>query len=34
MNITDMQNEVDQWITQFEEEYWHPLVLLARLTKK
>jgi len=34
MNITDMQNEVDQWITQFEEEYWHPLVLLARLTEE
>jgi len=34
MNITDMQKEVDQWITRFEEEYWHPLVLLARLTEE
>ena len=33
MNITDMQNEVDQWIIQFEEEYWHPLVL-RRLTEE
>jgi len=34
MNITDMQKEVDKWITQFEEGYWPPLVILARLTEE
>lgn len=34
MNITDMQNEVDKWINRFEEGYWPPLVLLARLTEE
>lgn len=34
MEIKDMQNEVDKWIGQFEEGYWHPLSMLARLTEE
>lgn len=29
-----MQAEVDSWIGQFEEGYWHPLSMLARLTEE
>ena len=29
-----MQAEVDRWISQFEEGYWHPLSMLARLTEE
>lgn len=29
-----MQAEVDAWINQFEEGYWHPLSMLARLTEE
>nr|WP_269438057.1 nucleotide pyrophosphohydrolase [Phosphitispora fastidiosa] len=29
-----MQQEVDQWIGQFEEGYWHPLSMLARMTEE
>ncbi len=34
MDIKDMQAEVDQWIGQFEEGYWHPLSMLARMTEE
>lgn len=34
MDIKDMQNEVDRWISQFEEGYWHPLSMLARMTEE
>jgi len=34
MDITDMQREVDNWIGQFEEGYWPPLAMLARLTEE
>ena len=34
MDIKDMQKEVDDWISQFEEGYWHPLSMLARLTEE
>lgn len=34
MEIKDMQREVDRWISQFEEGYWHPLSMLARLTEE
>ncbi|MCG9966674.1 nucleotide pyrophosphohydrolase [Pelotomaculum terephthalicicum JT] len=34
MDIKEMQNEVDQWISQFEEGYWNPLSMLARLTEE
>jgi NTP pyrophosphatase (non-canonical NTP hydrolase) len=34
MNLVDMQSEVDQWIARFEEGYWSPLALLARLTEE
>lgn len=34
MNIKEMQMEVDAWIGQFEEGYWHPLSMLARLTEE
>lgn len=29
-----MQAQVDAWIGQFEEGYWHPLSMLARLTEE
>lgn len=34
MDIRDMQREVDQWIGQFEEGYWQPLSMLARLIEE
>ncbi|MCL6558114.1 MAG: nucleotide pyrophosphohydrolase [Firmicutes bacterium] len=34
MNIRELQAEVDAWINQFEEGYWHPLTLLARLIEE
>ncbi|MEW6183074.1 MAG: nucleotide pyrophosphohydrolase [Bacillota bacterium] len=34
MKIRDMQAEVDAWISQFEEGYWQPLTLLARLMEE
>lgn len=34
MELKDMQKEVDDWITQFEEGYWSPLSMLARLTEE
>lgn len=34
MEIKEMQQEVDKWIKQFEEGYWHPLSILARLTEE
>ncbi len=34
MDINAMQKEVDQWINQFEEGYWQPLSMLARLSEE
>lgn len=34
MEVKEMQAEVDRWISQFEEGYWHPLSMLARLTEE
>jgi len=34
LEIKDMQTEVDSWISQFEEGYWHPLTMLARMTEE
>ncbi|MCL4440877.1 MAG: nucleotide pyrophosphohydrolase [Eubacteriales bacterium] len=34
MEIKDMQKEVDDWISQFEEGYWQPLSMLARMTEE
>ncbi len=34
MEIKEMQREVDMWIGQFEEGYWNPLSMLARLTEE
>lgn len=34
MEIREMQKEVDNWIGQFEEGYWQPLSILARLTEE
>lgn len=34
MDIKEMQKEVDCWIGQFEEGYWSPLSMLARLTEE
>lgn len=34
MDIKEMQREVDSWIGQFEEGYWTPLSMLARLMEE
>lgn len=34
MSLKEMQGDVHQWISQFEEGYWHPLSMLARLTEE
>jgi len=34
LNIREMQQEVDRWISQFEEGYWPPLAMLARLIEE
>lgn len=34
MQVKEMQREVDAWIGQFEEGYWHPLSMLACLTEE
>lgn len=34
MEIKKMQAEVDAWISQFDEGYWQPLAMLARLSEE
>jgi NTP pyrophosphatase (non-canonical NTP hydrolase) len=34
MSFSDAQQQVDAWISQFEEGYFHPLTNLARLTEE
>lgn len=34
MELKEAQQRVDEWISQFEEGYWPPLVNLARLTEE
>lgn len=34
MDISEAQRRVDEWISQFEEGYWPPLVNLARLVEE
>ncbi len=34
MELKEAQSRVDDWIGQFEEGYWPPLVNLARLTEE
>ena len=34
MDLRDAQQRVDEWIGQFEEGYWPPLVNLARLVEE
>ena len=34
MSFSDAQRDVDAWISQFEEGYWEPLSLLARITEE
>ena len=34
MSFTPIQKEVDDWISQFEEGYFAPLPMLARLTEE
>ncbi len=34
MELKEAQRRVDEWISQFEEGYWPPLVNLARLTEE
>lgn len=34
MSFADAQKQVDGWISQFEEGYWKPLSMLARITEE
>lgn len=34
MSLTEAQQRVDQWVSRFEEGYFHPLTNLARLTEE
>jgi NTP pyrophosphatase (non-canonical NTP hydrolase) len=34
MPLTEYQRRVDQWVSQFEEGYFHPLTNVARLTEE
>lgn len=34
MDLKEVQQQVDQWIGQFEEGYFHPLTNLARLAEE
>ncbi len=34
MKLREMQAEVDGWISQFDEGYWEPLAMLARLSEE
>ena len=34
MRIRDAQERVDRWISRFEEGYWPPLAILARLVEE
>ena len=34
MQIKDAQDRVDRWISRFEEGYWPPLAILARLVEE
>ena len=34
MDMEQLQRSVDDWITQFEEGYWEPLAILARMTEE
>jgi NTP pyrophosphatase (non-canonical NTP hydrolase) len=34
MSLKNVQQEVDEWISQFEEGYFAPLPMLARLTEE
>jgi NTP pyrophosphatase (non-canonical NTP hydrolase) len=34
MRLSELQQEIDRWIGQFEEGYWPPLANMARLTEE
>ena len=34
MSFSDAQKEVDSWLSRFEEGYWKPLSMLARITEE
>lgn len=34
MEMKEIQREVDRWISQFQEGYWQPLSMLARLAEE
>jgi NTP pyrophosphatase (non-canonical NTP hydrolase) len=34
MSLTDAQRRVDEWVSRYEEGYFHPLTNLARLTEE
>lgn len=34
MSFREVQREVDEWISRFEEGYWDPMSMLARVTEE
>ncbi len=34
LTLAEAQASVDEWVTRFEEGYWPPLAILARLTEE
>jgi NTP pyrophosphatase (non-canonical NTP hydrolase) len=34
MELRELQHQVDQWVNQFEEGYWHPLAQMTKLTEE
>ncbi|HUO84118.1 MAG TPA: nucleotide pyrophosphohydrolase [Thermoanaerobaculia bacterium] len=34
MSFSEAQREVDEWISRFEEGYWQPLSMLARISEE
>ncbi len=34
MELRELQQQVDQWVSQFAEGYWHPLAQMTKLTEE
>lgn len=34
MEVKELQQEVDKWISQFEEGYWHPVTNICKLVEE
>lgn len=34
MELREMQQKVDDWVSQFAEGYWHPLAQMTKLTEE